>query len=83
MQPRIEYLGHIIDKDVNTHPSCVPFSRPHLSATLTPLYILLQKQTKWSWQQEHEEAFQQVKNALQRESLLAHYDSAKPLVLAC
>ena len=41
------------------------------------------KQTKWSWQQEHEEAFQWAKNALQRDSLLVHYDSSKPLVLAC
>ena len=56
---------------------------PNLSTTLKPLHSLLCKEARWSWQKEHEKAFQCAKNALQADSLLVHYDSSKPLVLAC
>ena len=56
---------------------------PNLSAKLTPLYTLLNKKQKWKWSREQEQAFQEAKNALQADSLLVHYDSTKPLVLAC
>lgn len=56
---------------------------PNLSAKLTPLYALLNKKQKWHWNQEQEEAFQDAKTALQADSLLVHYDTTKPLVLAC
>ena len=56
---------------------------PNLSTTLKPLHSLLCKDARWSWQEEHEKAFQCAKNALQADSLLVHYDSSKPLVLAC
>ena len=41
-----------------------------------------QKQ-KWIWGQAQEQAFQSAKDALQADSLLVHYDTSKPLVLAC
>ena len=56
---------------------------PNLSTTLKPLHSLLCKEARWSWQEEHEKAFQCAKNALQADSPLVHYDSSKPLVLAC
>ena len=56
---------------------------PNLATTLTPLYRLLHKNTRWVWTDQQERAFQQAKEALQTDSVLAHYDSTKPLLLAC
>lgn len=56
---------------------------PNLSARLSPLYRLLQKQQKWTWQDEQEYAFIAAKNALQEDSVLVHYDESKPLILTC
>ena len=56
---------------------------PNLSAQLTPLYSLLQQKQKWCWHQEQKKAFRVAKEALQGDNLLVHYDTAKPLVLAC
>ena len=56
---------------------------PTLSAQLAPLYSLLRKHTKWSWGKEQEVAFTSAKQALQADSLLVHFDPAKPLLLAC
>ena len=47
---------------------------PNLSTTLVPLYCLLQKDVKWTWEHEQEEAFKAAKEALQDDSLLVHYD---------
>ena len=56
---------------------------PNLSVKLKPLYSLLTKNHRWQWRDEHEEAFQAAKEALQADSLLTHYDTTKPLLLAC
>ena len=56
---------------------------PNLSSTLTPLYSLLNKDQKWHWDSEQQQAFQAAKDALQSDSLLVHFDPKKPLVLAC
>ncbi len=53
---------------------------PHLSTTLKPLYNLLSKQAKFIWGSLQAK---KAKKALQADSLLVHYDSAKPLVLSC
>ena len=56
---------------------------PNLAAQLTPLYDLLHKQSRWSWTTKQDTAFEIAKNALQKHSLLVHYDDSKPLVLTC
>ena len=56
---------------------------PTLSTCLAPLYKLLQKQSRWRWGLEQEEAFGKAKNLLTLSSVLVHYDPTKPLVLAC
>ena len=56
---------------------------PNLSATLAPLYKLLKQNTRWCWEEPQITTFQKAKDALQSSSLLVHYDSAKPLTLAC
>ncbi len=56
---------------------------PNLSMKLSPLYNLLRKKVRWTWGPQHDAAFQSMKEALQTNSLLVHFDSAKPLLLAC
>ena len=56
---------------------------PNLSMKLSPLYLLLNKKQKWEWSTVQEQAFQIAKEALKGDSLLVHYDTEKPLVLAC
>ena len=56
---------------------------PDLSTLLAPLYQLLQKNFKWSWKAEQKKEFQEVKNLLISDRLLAHYDSSLELILAC
>ena len=38
---------------------------------------------KWTWGKKEDDAFHTAKNALQDDSLLAHYDESKQLLLAC
>ena len=56
---------------------------PNLSSRLQPLHILLKKESKWRWEESQNKAFQEAKDALQDNALLVHYDSTKPLLLAC
>ena len=56
---------------------------PNLSTTLAPLYKLLRQGVKWQWKSEEATALAKVKEALQSPNLLVHFDSAKPLLLAC
>jgi len=109
LQPRIEYLGHMIDADglhpiedkvraIKEAPQPTNVSElrsflgiinyyhkflPDLSGKLRPLYELLSKQSKWTWGSKQEQAFEKARNALQRDSLLIHFDPAKPMLLAC
>ena len=56
---------------------------PNLSSLLAPLYKLLQKNTTWRWNSTEQNAFPQAKDSLKQSSLLVHYDSSKPLLVAC
>ena len=56
---------------------------PNLSTKLRPLYNLLLKNKCWTWTEQHDMAFKLAKEALQADSILVHYDSTKPLLLAC
>ena len=56
---------------------------PNLSTMLKPLYNLLLKSKHLTRTEQHDMAFKLAKEALQADSVLVHYDSAKPLLLAC
>ena len=56
---------------------------PNLSTVLAPLHSLLHKQATWTWGPEQQSAFDKVRSLLTSDTVLAHYDQTKPLVLAC
>ena len=55
----------------------------NLSSNLAPLYKLLKKGETWSWTKQQEDAFVEVKEALQSDALLVHFDPQKTIILAC
>uniref|UniRef100_A0A1X7SFR9 Reverse transcriptase RNase H-like domain-containing protein n=1 Tax=Amphimedon queenslandica TaxID=400682 RepID=A0A1X7SFR9_AMPQE len=56
---------------------------PDVATVLSPLHLLLRKDTPWKWSQDQEKAFQKAKAMLHSSSVLTHYDEKKPLVVAC
>lgn len=56
---------------------------PNLSTALAPLYLLLKKDVKWRWSDDQALAFRKSKELLTSSSLLIHFDSSLPIVLAC
>ncbi|UYV77366.1 K02A2.6-like [Cordylochernes scorpioides] len=53
------------------------------SSILSPFYQLLKKNCPWKWTNKHRVLFNKCKSLLTDELVLAHYDPAKELVLAC
>lgn len=47
---------------------------PNLSTVLSPLYNLLKKDVKWSWNEIHEAAFKKIKQLLTSAPVLVHYN---------
>ena len=56
---------------------------PNLFTTLSPLYSLLRKNTRWKWGPEQQKAFDTAKSQLTSDRILEHYDPDKPIILAC
>ena len=56
---------------------------PNLATTLTPLYSLLQKQSKWSWGDRQVRAYKEVKTLLKSSRVLVHFNDQLPLILSC
>ena len=50
---------------------------------MAPLYKLLEKDHKWIWTEECDSAFQTCKEMLTSDAVLVHYDSTRPIKLAC
>lgn len=48
-----------------------------------PLFRLLDKNAEWKWTKECEVALNHVKQSLSSNSLLQHFDPAKPIVITC
>ncbi|UYV63472.1 K02A2.6-like, partial [Cordylochernes scorpioides] len=55
----------------------------NIADILAPFYQLLKKNSKWNWTSEHRILFAKCKALLTNESVLAHYDATRELVLAC
>lgn len=56
---------------------------PMLSSKLRPLYNLLEKGVKFSWDEECQQAFALSKDLLLKNSLLVLFDPAKPIIISC
>ena len=56
---------------------------PNMSTVLSPLYRLLQKDVKWRWTADENQAFSASKDLLTSSSLLVHFDPKLKLILAC
>lgn len=48
-----------------------------------PLHRLLENKRNWEWGPVHQEAFDRTKQLITSESLLAHYEPKKELILSC
>jgi len=59
------------------------FLRANMSTILHPLHDLLKAGVTWKWTSECEAAFVRSKEILVDSELVVHYDSNKPLKLAC
>ncbi|UYV60396.1 K02A2.6-like [Cordylochernes scorpioides] len=55
----------------------------NIADILAPFYHLLKKNSKWNWTSEHRILFEKCKALLTNESVLAHYDATRELVLGC
>lgn len=55
----------------------------NLSTLVSPLYVLLKKDSSWVWGQPQYEAFKNIKQMLAKCSVLVHYDPERPVVLTC
>ncbi|UYV74104.1 hypothetical protein LAZ67_11002126, partial [Cordylochernes scorpioides] len=56
---------------------------PNLSDLAYPLYNLLKKNVKWSWNAGTDRSFNSCKNALDETTCLSHYSLNLPLILSC
>ena len=56
---------------------------PNLATTFAPLYNLLKHDSKWVWTEECDRAIETVKQQLMSDQILVHYDTKKPISLAC
>ena len=56
---------------------------PQAATHVAPLYKLLEKDNKWAWTKECDATFKTCKDLLTSEAVLAHYDTQKPIKLAC
>lgn len=54
-----------------------------LSTLLQPLHALLKKESPWKWTPECEDAFTKTKRLLLKSKVVVHYDTRKPVRLAC
>ena len=55
---------------------------PNLSTTISPLYTLLKKNSRWQWSKECSQAFLAAKGMLTSSKVLAHYNPKLSLRLA-
>nr|XP_054759433.1 uncharacterized protein LOC129265467 [Lytechinus pictus] len=56
---------------------------PDLASNLEPLHRLLRKDARWQWGNEQKQAFVRAKKLLNSTRVLAHYNPAEQLILAC
>uniref|UniRef100_A0A5S6QJF2 RNA-directed DNA polymerase n=1 Tax=Trichuris muris TaxID=70415 RepID=A0A5S6QJF2_TRIMR len=56
---------------------------PNKADIAEPLYRLLDKHSKWSWNQAHSKSFSELKQLISSDLVLTQYDDSLPLILTC
>ncbi len=56
---------------------------PNISTTLEPLYRLTKKEVPWQWGTEEQTAFQNTKDLLGSDTVLAHFDTSLEVGISC
>ena len=56
---------------------------PNLASVLHPLKQLLDKDQKWMWSKECEQAFGEAESLITSKQVLVHYDPNLPIRVAC
>ena len=56
---------------------------PDVSTILEPLYSLTRKETPWVWGRKEGIAFQKVKECLNKDTILTHFDPTLPVGVSC
>ncbi|KAK3756424.1 hypothetical protein RRG08_029095 [Elysia crispata] len=56
---------------------------PNLATVLEPLYNLTRKDSRWKWGAEEQASFQQVKDWLCTDTVLAHFDPSLDIGISC
>ena len=56
---------------------------PNLSTRAAPLFDLTKKDQPWSWTGREQRAFQDLKEVLSSDTILAHFDPGTPIGIAC
>ena len=56
---------------------------PNLSTRAEPLFKLIRKDQPWSWGSKEQAAFQDLKDVLSSDVILAHFDPTIPIGIAC
>jgi len=54
---------------------------PHLADLTAPLRQLLRKDMPWSWTEQHDQAFNNIKQAVTSAPVLQYFDPSKPVVI--
>ena len=56
---------------------------PNTAKRAAPLYQILRKEQPFIWGEDQQKAFEDLKSCLTKEPVLAHFQSEKPVVIAC
>lgn len=56
---------------------------PNAAVVLRPIYDLLKGETKFNWSKECEDSFKKIKNILNSDLVLTHFNPDLPLILTC
>ncbi len=54
---------------------------PNLASRTEPLRALMRKDSEWQWTSSHQQAFDELKNAVATECTLTYFDTQKPTVI--
>lgn len=55
---------------------------PNLASLTAPIRTLLEKNAEWTWDQQHQQAFEKLKQTLKRPPVLGYFNRREPVLLS-